>query len=199
MTGSDSTRVILSLDDRDIELTREQGGTFSATFTTDMFESYNEPSLQIVEGSITTVEDADLYGELFWDYFPTITYSCSFETSVNMGKYKYSGSYEPQVQNPGRMKSLQMTYVSGGKEILTKDITKEALAGERFELEKDLPYGKDLIFKTEMTTEDGFRIVENFLMIYEATDDYDPDESITIYDKNGNLVWKNDGHMYGKY
>ncbi len=195
---SDSTKVILSLNGRDIELTREQGGTFSATFAADMFESYIEPELQIVEGSITTVEDADFYGEVFWEYFPMLTYSCSFETKENMGKHKYSGWYQPELQNTAGLKKIQMTYVSDGKEIFTKDITKEALASERFELENDLPYGKDLIFRTEITTQDGFKIVENTLMIYEATPDYDQDDSIRIYDKNGNLVWENEESIYKK-
>ena len=193
---SDDTAVSLNLNGRDIKLEQIAGGTngiFSAKFTADLFADYREVTVSIQEEGKNTVEVVDFPENLFWDCLPMPSYECRFKSDVSLsGKLKYEGSFALITDRPEDIASVMLTYMTGGEELKTLDITKEAINRETIEIEQGLDLKHDLCFKTEITTKDGYKISEKNIMIYETIPDYDEDEYLRITDPQGNIVWESD-------
>ncbi len=185
------TAVSLHLNDRKIPLEPYAAGAYRARFTADMFETCDRAALCITEGDRTTVEETDFPQELFWESLPMPSLSCRFSSDVVMGKMKYDGAYTIQTDHPEDVASVAVTYLSGGRELTTHDLTEATLAQRETELEKGLPLEKDLTFRIEIVTKSGFRIIDQSVMIYETSPDFEDTDFIMILDRDGNTVWEN--------
>ncbi len=185
------TAVSLRLNDREIPLEPYAAGAYRARFTADMFEAYDRAVLCVTENGRTTAEETDFPRDLFWDSLPMPSLRCHFSSDVIMGKMKYDGAYTIQTDRPEDVASVAVTYLSGGRELKTLDLTEATLAQQETVLEKGLPLERDLTFRIEIVTKSGFRIIDQSAMIYEASPDFEDTDFMMILDRDGNTVWKN--------
>ncbi len=186
------TAVTLQLDGRAITLEQTGSGSFAGRFTVDLFGDYGQAMLYINENGTTKGESVDFPENVFWDFLPMPSYSCEFESGLSLGKTKYSGAYTVITDHPEEIRSAEITYLTGDRELKTMDITDQAVKRERITLEKGLDLEKDLTFRLEIVTKDGFRIVDQSVMIYETSVDVESREYLRILDREGNTVWEDD-------
>ncbi|MBQ6549874.1 MAG: hypothetical protein IJL78_00515 [Lachnospiraceae bacterium] len=189
---SDDTTVSVSAGGKEIPLTDRSGGTFSARFTADFFDSYDNARLMIHEGDRTYSEYVDFPMYVFWDYLPMPAYDCRFSSGVKLGKLTYEGEYAVVTGHPEEIESATISYLTDGKTLKTMDITKEVQNGETITVEQGLALESDLTFELEIATKTGYKIVHRNVMIYEASPDFTEEDFLRIYDKNGNLLWEDD-------
>ncbi|MBR4607275.1 MAG: hypothetical protein IKO41_13760 [Lachnospiraceae bacterium] len=187
---SDNTSLALSHGNTEIPLKKTAPGVFSGDFTANLFEDFADMKLCITENGVTKIETTDFPQYLFWDILPMPSLQCTFDSSVTLDKkLKYSGSYMLMTSAQDQIEKATVTYMTDGKDLKTLDITKEAKALEQITLEKGLDLEKDLTFRIELTTKDGYKVVEQTTVIYETSYDSD-DEYLRIFDKDGKLIWE---------
>ena len=133
----------------------------------------------------------DMPGWLFWEYLPMPSFECRFNSGVRLGKTTYDGEYRVVTDCMEDIQSVTVTYLSGGKELKTLDITAQTLAEEMTSLDKGLEIGSDLTFRLEIVTKSGFRIQKQIIMIYDSAYDPELEEYERITDATGNLLWEN--------
>ena len=187
----EDTAVTLDLNGTSLPLTGDPGRELTGTATLDLFGCYDQSSLRITEGGRTYVKTEDMPGWLFWELLPMPSLECRFNGSSRPGKTAYDGEYRVVTDHTEDIQSVTVTYLSGGRELKTLDITAQTLAEEMTSLEKGLDIGSDLTFRLEIVTKSGFRIQKQIVMIYDAA--YDPElvEYERITDASGNLLWEN--------
>lgn len=189
---SDDTAVTICLNGKDVPLTMEYAGVYSGNAELRLFDDYSDSLIVISENGESVTEEMEYVGQLFWDIMPIPSYSCSFSSkALSGGKLRYEGEYAVMTSNKDDIQSVRITYLTGGKELKTMDITEETLKSKTIQLEKGLKLESDLSFRLEITTKSGYKIVDESVMIYGAAD-YDPDEteSLFITDMNGSKVWE---------
>ena len=184
------TLVSLYLDDREIPLEPYAAGDYRARFTADLFGTWDRAVLCVTEDGRTVTEETDFPQGLFWESLPMPGIQCHFSSDVVKGKMKYDGAYTILADHTEDIESVTVTYLSGGRELKTLDLTEATLTGRETVLEKDLPIDKDLTFRIEIVTKSGFRIIDQSVMVYEATPDFEGTEFRMILDRDGNTLWK---------
>ena len=187
---SAETAAALSLNGRTVPLAPGEGGSFAAEFPVALFEEFAQPRLLVTEDGKTATEDVDFPRYVFWDLLPMPMIECGFQSDSALGKMKYKGSYKIWTSRPEDEASVTVTYLTGGKELKTLDLTEQTRSGQWIELEKGLELDRDLTFRIEIVTKSGFRIVEQNVMIYETSADLGDMEFTRILDLEGNILWE---------
>ncbi|MBR4743264.1 MAG: hypothetical protein IK082_03605 [Oscillospiraceae bacterium] len=190
---SEDTTVTLDVNGKAVPLEAGTSGSFTGRFTAGLFEDLSQAMLHVVENGTTKGESADLPEYVFWDFLPMPSLSSEFESGMPLGKMKYSGSYAVLTDQPEEIEAAAVTYLSGGRELKTLDITEAVRNRETITLEKGLDLEKDLTFRIELVTKTGFRIVQQTVMIYESSVDIESQEYLRILDGDGSIVWE-DGY-----
>ncbi len=189
---ADETTVQLIVDDDVYELTAKGNGFFSADIVRGLFDEGYDTKLVIKEPGRNYTETVDFPGCLVYDFLPMPSYECSFSLNERLGKTTVTGYYNPLVYNNEDVESVTVTYLSGGEELETFDITQETLNRETIDVDRTIPNGADFTFRLEIVTKSGFKIEEQTLMVYSEPEDYDDYEYLRVYDINGNLLWEDD-------
>lgn len=187
---SADTVVTLMINGQEIPLSQDQAGTFSGHFTAHFFDDYANPMILVTENGITESEKADFPEYVFWNFLPMPSFNCQFTSNTFFGRMKAKGSYTLVIDSPNEIASASITYLTGGRELKTLDITRQVLGQEEIPLEEGLALEKDLTFRTEITTQSGLRIVEQSAMIYEAPTHLDEVNFLRILDQDGNIIWE---------
>ena len=187
------TKVALCLNDREIPLEPNGYGVYAADFEADLFDWFEYSTLKITDGETTKSEAAEVYGEFFREVLPMPELSCHFDTTEPSSSLKVEGGYTIYSGNVREIESASVTYMTGGKDVKTLDVTEKVMNGEEITLEKGLPLEKDLTFRIEFKTKSGLRIVQTTVMVYNVSAEDDPDptekDNLQIYDLNGELLW----------
>ena len=197
---SDDTEVTLSINGNNVPLERTEysPGTYSGKFHAGFFDELMNGTLIIKTAGISTTEKTDIAESLVWQFFPFPGMSSQFNIkSQPGGKTKYTGTYQLHFDNteeysgvklPG-ISNVTVTYASSGNELATVDITKEALSGEDIALEQGLEGDDYLLACFVITMDNGYRLIDNSIMVIDS--DLDPQdlEDRHIEDANGNVVW----------
>lgn len=190
---SENTAVTFQMNGTQVPLIADEEGTFRGTFTGHFFEKYTNPMILVTENGKTVAEETEFPEEIFWNFFPMPGLECGFESDVTPGgKMKYSGWYKVITDRPEEIASASITYMSDGKDLKTMDITEEAHNLTEITLEKGLDVKKDLTFRIEITTKEGYKIVNQQAVIFEASPDYEEKDSLVILDASGKTVWEDD-------
>ena len=189
---ADETTVQLVVDDDVYELADKGNGLFSAEIVRGLFDDGYDTKLVIKEPGRNYTETVDFPGCLVYDFLPMPSYECSFALTERLGKTTVTGNYSPLVYNNEDVESVTVTYLSGGEELETFDITQETLNRETIDVDRTIPNGADFTFRLEIVTKSGFKIEEQTLMVYSEPEDYDDYEYLRVYDINGNLLWEDD-------
>ena len=189
---SDGTTALLNLAGREIELEKDSSGAYRCTAEIGIFENCFPAWVYVTRNGETTGETLDLPDYFFCDYIPFPMMNCSFSANGGLFGKKCEGSYMLLPDHLDKIDSVTVTYISEGRELRTIDITEETLNGTYIELEKGLDIGDDLTFRIEIVTVDGYRVVEQALMMFEAKEYPEDYEYERIYDLDGNLLWEND-------
>ena len=190
---AEDTAVTLEFNGKSIPMERKTPGSFTGRFSVGLFEDLGRPFLCITENGVTKGESADLPEYVFWEFLPMPSYSCEFESGVSLGKMKYSGSYAVLADGPEEIEAASVTYLSGGRELKTLDITEEVRNGKTITLEKGLELDGDLTFRLEIVTKTGYRIVDQTVMIYDSSVAVELLDYLKILDRSGSVVWE-DGY-----
>ena len=191
---SDSTEVALRLGNRKVELLRSEGDYFTGQFTADLFGEYGEASLLITENGLTTTEQADFPAELFWDVLPMPEMSSHCDSYLSGEKMTCEGEFLIDVFDPGLVKKAAFTYMTGGKELKTLDVTSDIINRSWITIDPDLDLEGDLAYRIEIETKSGYVIVDQSYLVYQvaaAGGSYQQTMAVSlkILDKDGNLVW----------
>ncbi len=188
---SENTAAELKLGDRTVPLTGD-GGVFRGEFTMGLFEKLEEPQLLVSDNGTTVTESTDLPEYVFRELLPMPSLECSFWSDMVLGKLKYKGSFRIVTDHPEDCRTVTLTYLTGGRELKSLDVTAEVLSGSRIELEKGLKPEKDMAFRIDVGTKEGLRIVEQTVVMYDVSADLEGLEYLRILDENGNLVWEDE-------
>ena len=148
--------------------------------------------LYITENGKTVGEAVDFLTDPLWYVLPMPSLSCEFSSRVRFGKMTYSGRYTVMIDYLEDIESVTVTYMTGGKDLKTLDITEETLNRTQIEVESGMELDQDLTFRIEIKTKSGFTIVQQGVMIYDTEADYPLDDYERVYDSDGNLLWEND-------
>jgi len=189
---SEDTSVSLQLGDASFALASSVPGTWTAELTCSLYASFYDARLLVTENGQTANLSADFPEDLVWYAFPLPSLSCSFSSGTRFGKLTYEGSYTVIADQLEQIESVTITYLTAGKELKTMDITEETRNQTLIELEKGLELDTDLTFQIEITTKDGFRIIDKMTVIYIASPDFSETDSLRILDPNGRVVWEDD-------
>ncbi|MBR4183087.1 MAG: hypothetical protein IKQ56_04610 [Lachnospiraceae bacterium] len=197
---SDDTEVTLSINGNNILLERTEysPGTYSGKFHASFFDDLMNGTLIIKTAGISTTETVQLTESLVWDFFPFPGMSSQFTTKSRMdGGLKYDGKYQLHFDDIGQnsdgkmpgINNVTVTYISSGKELATVDITKQALSGEDISLVQGLEGDSYLLARFVITMDNGYRIIDNSIMVIDS--DLDPQdlEDNHIEDADGNVIW----------
>ena len=188
---SDDTSVAFQVNGRTVQLAAEGGGNYRGTFTGPLFERYLNPVILVTENGKTVAEAVEFPEEIYWDLFPVPGFECSFESGTKPnGKFEYGGWYRIITDEPEEIVPATITYMSNGQDLKTMDITEEAHNRTEITLEKGLDVKRDLTFRLEITTKEGYKIVEQQVMIFEASPDFEDEDYLKILDPAGNLLWE---------
>lgn len=189
---SDGATASLSIAGREIELKKDSYGAYRCSAEIGIFENCYPAWVNVTRNGETTGETLDIPDYFFWDYIPFPMMSCQFNANEGLFGKKCEGSYALTLDHPDKIESVSVTYISEGRELKTLDITEQAVNGTYIELDKGLDIGDDLTFRIEINTNDGYRVVEQSLMIFEAKEYPEDYEYERIYDLDGNLLWENE-------
>lgn len=191
---TEDTAVALLLNSREIPLAPDGAGNYGSRFTANMFECFTQPTLRIDDGDTAVTEPADFPEYLFWDLLPMPGFTCRFTSDTVFGKLKYKGSFAVDLDRTEDVGSVSLTYLTGGRELKTVDITQQALRHEQITPEKGLPLEKDLTFRIEIATKTGLKIVQQSVMIYDEAIDPEELESLQILNSSNDVLWEDAGN-----
>ena len=188
---AENAEVILNLNGKEVSLTQDGDGVFRGRFTANFFEEYAHPLLCINEGGRIITEEVDFPQYIFWDFIPIPNLECKFDSDVSVsGKLKYEGWYRVILDYPDEVESVEVAYLTSGKEIKRMDITKEVRNYTEITLEEGMDLDKDLTLQIELVTKNGFRVVDRMVVIYDTSWEYEEMDSLKILDLEGNTVWE---------
>ena len=197
---ADDTEVTLSINGNSIPMEKDavELGTYCGRFHVSLFDELMNGAVLIKTAGVFTSENIDIAESLTWDFFPFPGISTRFtsERTAN-GKLKYDGAYTVMFDNDEYhnikktgISKVMVTYMTSGRELKTIDITQQALNREEIVLESGLEIDKDLTFRFEITTDSGYKLIQNSVMIHDMAIDPDSIEGARIEDTNGNVVWQ---------
>ena len=189
---TENTAAALDLNGKSIPLERSASGTYTARFTIDLSETFEDPQICITEDGKTIRESVEFPDNLLWKLLPFPEVSSSMSSGVRKGKLEYEGSYTVFTGHPEDVASASVTYLTGGKEIRTMDITQEVLDEKTITLDKGMELENDLVLRFEIVTRTGLRIVRSQIMMYKVSENPYEDEKwdfLRVLDKDGNTVW----------
>ena len=191
---TDETEARLVLENGEYDLKNEGYGVFTCSVISGLFDECTDPKVVIFEPGRTYSEHVDYPSELFYEYFPIPGYETSFKSDIGLtGSMKYSGEYTVIIfGNPQNIEKATLTYVSNGQDLKSMDVTESVMNSERLTLEKGLDIKRDLTFRLEILTKDGYRIENQSLLMFEAIEYPDDYEYERIYGPDGTLLWDND-------
>lgn len=193
---SENTKVALSFNKETVPFQEISPGNYEAAFTVDLFQTYTEPMLHIVQDGVTFAEPAyDLLPEtVFWDFLPMPTVQSEMSFRQLWGNVRYEGGYYIWAGHPEEIEKVQVTYLIGGKEIASRDVTGETLNHEiitleQGTLEQGLKVDENLVIRIEVLTKSGFRIIDEELMLG-ASDSTGAEGLVQIQDLSGKVLWE---------
>ena len=190
---SDDAQLTLHLSGMDIPLIKKEDGLFAGRVTMQFFDDYSTANVSIKENGVTTIEQADIPQYIFWNYLPMPSLQCNLVSDFKYGKWNYEGQYKIDLSNTEQVSKVSLTYLTGGKELKPAiDVTQEVLNGTWITLEKGMDLTTDLTIRMEVTAKDGLRIVEQQVLMYETSPDYQDDDYTKIYDADGKLLWEDE-------
>lgn len=186
------TKVSLQLNHQSIFLEQDKPGSYSAAFDAALFDHYDGTAVCITEGGKTIVEEADFPEDLVWEAFPVPSISTNSLTSDGSGGKirSYKGSYSVMVSRPEDLASASLTYMSGGKDLETQDITREVQEGTDISIKKGLDLEQDLTFRIELITKTGYKVIQQTVIIYEVESNLDEENYTEIQDAGGRTLWR---------
>ena len=197
---ADDTEATLSINGNSIPMEKDsvELGTYNGRFHVSLFDELMNGTVLIKTAGIFTSESIDIAESLAWDFFPFPAMTTRFVSDRTAGgKLKYDGAYTVMFDNDELhdikktgVNKVIVTYMTSGRELKTVDITQQALNREEIVLESGLEIDKDLTFRLEITTDSGYKIIENSVMIHDMAIDPDSIEATRIEDANGNVVWQ---------
>ena len=190
---SESTAAELKLGDRTVPLTGD-GGVFRGEFTMGLVEKLEDPQLLVSDNGTTVTESTGLPEYVFWELLPMPRLECSLWSDVVLGKLKYKGNFRIVTDHPEDCGTVTLTYLTGGRELKSLDVTAEVLSGSWIELEKGLKPEKDMAFRIDVVTKEGLRIVEQTVVMYDVSADLEGLEYLRILDEGGNPVWEDEDY-----
>ena len=191
------TKVSLSLtadsfDTKVFPLEPASGGTFRGTFPLYLFSFYDNALVTMDNDGSITAEPVEFPEYVFWDLFPMPAYNSHFESGMRLGKLEYSGAFTIVADHLDRIEKVMLSYLTGNEVLKTMDVTKEVLNETEITLEQGLDLKDDLTFLVEVTTKDGFRVVQQITMIYNSSPGSSgsaSEEFLRIYGPDGENLW----------
>lgn len=192
---TENAAVTLLLNGREVSLATDGAGNYSGSFTAPFFEYFGQAAVRVDRDGTSVLEPVDFPEYIFWDLLPMPGFTCDFTSKTVFGKLKYNGSFTVDLDHTEDVASVSLTYLAGGEELKTVDITQQVLQRERITPEKGLPTEKDLTFRVEIATKTGLKIVQQSVMIYDVLIEPDEMEYLKILDGDGNTLWE-DGSAY---
>lgn len=183
--------VSLQINDREIPMEPESPGEFVCDFESDFSDNIETARVILRESGRTSIEEVESPGDLFEKFLPMPTCSCFLTSDMYFGKLKAQGYYLVETQKAEEVASATVTYMTGGSDIKTVDITKQVKEQSEIALEKNLPLDKDLTLRIEIQMQNGFRTVKQFMACYAAVTDAVGVEYERILDAEGNILWEN--------
>ena len=186
----EDTAAALVLNGAELPFAGDPGAELRADAKLDLFGCWDQSSLRISEGGRTYVKTVDMPGYLFWEYLPMPSMESRFSSGNRLGKNTCEGEYRLILDHTEDIQSVTVTYLTGGRELKTLDITAQVLAGEQIALEKGTEIAGDLTFRLEIVTKTGFRIQEQSVMIYDTAYESDLVEYERILSPEGDLLWE---------
>ncbi|MBE6990795.1 MAG: hypothetical protein E7426_08675 [Ruminococcaceae bacterium] len=187
---SEDTAVTLRFSGQSIRFEEISPGVYGAYFTGDLFAPCTEPTLSISDDGKTILEPVyDVFPEwIFQECLPLPGMTPQISSRSMLGRLKCEGAYTVWADHPNDIESVSLTYMTGGRDIKTLDITEKTVGEEEITLEKGLPLEGDLTFRIEILTKSGFKIVDQRLVCGNS-DDSGVEGFIQIQDLNGNILW----------
>lgn len=167
-------------------------GEFTGEAELEVFGLYDSAALSITEGGRTYTKTVDMPGYLFWELLPMPSMECRFSSGYRLGKNTCEGEYRLILDHTEDIQSVTVTYLTGGRELKTLDITAEALEGRQITLEKGTEIAGDLTFRIGIVTKAGYRIEEQSVMIYDTAYAQDLVEYERVTGPEGDLLWEED-------
>ena len=197
---ADDTEVTLSINGNSIPMEKDtsEPGSYNGRFHVSLFDELMNGTVLIKTAGIFTSENIDIAESLVWDFFPFPAISSRFTSERTAGgKLKYDGAYTVtfeydechDIRKTG-ISNVMVTYMTSGRELKTLDITQQALNQEEIAIESGLEIDKDLTFRFEITTDTGYKLIENTVMIHDMATDPDSLEASRIEAPDGNVVWQ---------
>lgn len=187
---SENGKVSLQINDREIPMEMERPGEFVCDFESNLFGSNEAAKIILRENEKTIVEEVEFPKNMLEKFLPMPAWSCFLSSDMQFGKLKVEGYYTVDTERPNEVVSATVTYMTGGSDIKTLDITKQVQTQSEITLEKNLPLEKDLTIRIEILMQNGLRTVKQFLACYEASSGADGMEFERILDGKGNILWE---------
>lgn len=187
---SEGTQVTLSLNGEDVALEQKSAGIYGTSLTAGFFEGYEQPMICITEDGRTVTEDGDFPEYVFWDLLPIPSLSCNLSSGMAFGKINYKGLFLIQAEHLDEIQSATVTYMTGGRDLKTVDVTEETVKQQWITLEKGLKLDKDLTSRIEIVTKNGFKIIDQSVMIFGADTDLDHMDFMRVYDMDDHMLWE---------
>ena len=206
MEFADDTEVTLDIHGISVPMEKNtaEPGAYTGRFNVSIFDELMNATVFVKTAGIFKSENIDIAESLAWDFFPFPAITSRFHSEKTAGgKLKYDGAYtvmfdydsSHNIPKAGVSK-VMVTYMTSGRELKTLDITQQALNQEEITLEKGLEIDKDLTFRFEITTDSGYKIIQNSVMIHDMSLDPDTIEATRIEDADGNVVWQLQKQIY---
>jgi len=189
---SDTTKVVLDFDGRQVELVQEAVGKFVGKVQLELFMIYENAKLLITESGKTMVRDAGFGGDIFRGALPMPIYHYNIDSSVKGGHLTVKGTYFVEMENRNDVKSITAVYLTGGEEFSREDITNQVLNGEEIGFPTNRKLERDLVLRLEITTISGYRITEQKQVCY--PEEAEVSEYEEICDAKGTVRWKVEYH-----
>lgn len=188
---SENTTLSLRVSGQEIPFERTVPGTYDTTFTADLFAPYTEAVLHITDSGRTFVEPVyDVFPmHIFWEYLPMPGIQSTLYFTERFGKISYTGDYYICADHPEDIETASVTYLSGGRELASADVTRETKNHEKITPEKGMALERNLSLKIEIVTKSGFRITQQ-MCLFGPFDGQDDPDFTQIRDLNGNILWE---------
>ena len=194
-TEETTVSLILTRDETYTEvfpLNQVSPGTYAGTIPVGLFAMYENALLTMDNGENITTEPVDFPTFCFYDFFPMPGIDSHFGSSMKGNKLEYDGAFTVLTDDNDAVSRVELTYVTGGEDLKTIDITQDVLNHKEIQLEQGLPLKHDLTLRISLTTKDGFRIETSQLALYEAAPDAAIEDGYErIYSPEGDLLWEN--------
>ncbi|MCR5153411.1 MAG: hypothetical protein K6B75_01045 [Lachnospiraceae bacterium] len=185
---SSETALVFCVGEKNYKMDGNGYGTYTCTLSMDLFEECKDTMVSIMEDGKSENEEVYMSAYLFTDCMNFTDVLPSLEEKKAVGGRKIQGSYDVCNKNSENVDTVTVTYVSGGKDLMTIDVTKQLLNYESIEMDSNFVVEENLSFRVETITNNGYRLVSQFPVFYDVpiTENM---EYECIYDPQGKLVW----------